>query len=116
MLPLCLVTNGLFIEAALIFFLDPLYVGAFFFLYKVLHIKKLQVHICSLILLKHTSNDCKGWFSAFKHILKGHAGLCSRLEDFDLVFLELFCVMCMLESLEFGVLTSVVCVKINIFI
>jgi hypothetical protein len=53
-----------------------------------------------LILLKHMSNDCIGWFSALKYILKGHACLCSELEDFDLVFLELLCVMCMLESLE----------------
>jgi hypothetical protein len=78
--------------------------------------KKLQIHICSLILLKHTSNDCICWFSALKHIFKGHADLWSGLEDFDLVFLELFCVMCMLESLEFEVSTSVVRVKINIFI
>jgi hypothetical protein len=51
----------------------------------------------------HMSNDCIGWFSALKHILKSHASLWSRLRDFYLVFLELSCVMRMLENLEFGV-------------
>ncbi len=53
----------------------------------------------------HMSNDCIGWFSALKHILKSHASLWSRLRDFYLVFLELSCVMRMLENLEFGVQT-----------
>jgi hypothetical protein len=47
-------------------------------------------------------NDYIGWFSASKHILKGRAGLWNGLGDFYLVFLELSCVMRMLESLEFG--------------
>jgi hypothetical protein len=51
------------------------------------------------------SNDYIGWFSALKHILKGHAGLWSKLVDFYLVFLKLSCVMWMLESLEFEVWT-----------
>jgi hypothetical protein len=111
------VTNGLFIEVASISFLGPLYGGAFFFLYQGLHIKNLQVYICSLILLKYTSNECCiGWFSGLKHILKSHAGLWSRLENFYLMFLEVSCVMCTLESLEFGVLMSVVPAKIKIFI
>ncbi len=49
----------------------------------------------------HMSNDCIGWFSALKHILKSHASLWSKLGDFYSVFLELSCVMRMLESLEF---------------
>ncbi len=50
----------------------------------------------------HMSNDCIGWFSTLKHILKGHAIMWSKLGDFYLVFLKLSCVMWMLESLEFG--------------
>jgi hypothetical protein len=47
------------------------------------------------------SNDYIGWFSALKHILKGHVGLWNGLGDFYMVFLELSCIMWMLESLEF---------------
>jgi hypothetical protein len=51
------------------------------------------------------SSDYIGWFSALKHILKGHASTWSKLWDFYLVFLKLSCVMWMLESLEFEVWT-----------
>jgi hypothetical protein len=44
-------------------------------------------------------------FVVSKHILKGRASLWSGLGDFYLVFLELSCVMWMLESLEFGLCT-----------
>jgi hypothetical protein len=37
----CLAANGLFIEVAKISFLGPFFVGAFSFLYQVLHIKEL---------------------------------------------------------------------------
>jgi len=49
----------------------------------------------------HMSNDYKGQFLVLKHILKGHVGLWSGLGDFYVVFLELSCIMWMLESLEF---------------
>ncbi len=62
--------------------MDSLSVGAFFFLYQVLHIKNLQVYICSLILVKHLLNDCIGWFSSihlFFDFVKTHIKWLHRL-------------------------------------
>jgi len=85
------------------FYGSPFYWGIFLFVPSFAHKKIASIHLFFDFVETQMSNDCIGWFSTLKHILKGHAGMWSKLGDFYLVFVELSCVMWMLKKLEFGV-------------
>ncbi len=80
----------------------PFLLGIFLFVPSFAHKKIASIHLFFDFVETQMSNDCIGWFSTLKHILKGHAGMWSKLGDFYLVFVELSCVLWMLKNLEFG--------------
>jgi hypothetical protein len=102
-LPWCLVVDGVYWGSLNFFSRSPFYWGIFLSIPSFAHKKIVGIHLFFDFVETHMWNDCIGWFSTLKHILKTHASLWSRLGDFYLVFLELSCVMWMLENLEFGV-------------
>jgi hypothetical protein len=58
-----------------LFFWSPFSWGIFLFVPSFSHKKIASIHLFFDFVKTHMSNDCIGWFSALKHILKGHASM-----------------------------------------